>query len=131
MAAKLTGMLGFEDEVLIGLVCNMLESSTHPDPRELQVTLTGFLEKEASTFVQELWKLLVSAQDSSTGIPAALLEEKKAQISAQQRSDRAALSSRGSYGQGGDLSNSVATALSRHARNARHDGNAPRWNAVH
>ncbi len=116
VAKELTGMLGFEDEVVIGLVKNMLESEIHPDPRELQVTLTGFLEKQAAGFVQELWRLLISAQESSTGIPSVLLDEKKAQISAQQAADRSAVGA--SAAQMAGLQGSVAAALTRHARNA-------------
>jgi hypothetical protein len=32
------------------------------DPRQLQLTITGFLEKDAPAFMQQLWELLVSAQ---------------------------------------------------------------------
>jgi serine/arginine repetitive matrix protein 1 len=119
VAQKLTGMLGFEDEVVIGLVNNMLDSETHPDPRELQVTLTGFLEKRASEFVLDLWKMLISAQTSATGIPSSLLDEKKAQISAQQAADKSLVGAAAADIAG--LRGSVAAALSRHASNARSD----------
>ena len=33
-----------------------------PNPLELQLTLTGFLEKRAPAFVAELWDVLISAQ---------------------------------------------------------------------
>ena len=34
------------------------------DPQQLQVQLTGFLNKQAQPFVAELWKLLLDAQDA-------------------------------------------------------------------
>ena len=43
--------------------------------------MTGFLYgKNARIFMGELWDMLVSAQDNVSGIPAVLLEEKKAEI---------------------------------------------------
>src|SRR4051812_24085822 len=32
-----------------------------PSPRELQISLTGFLERNTKSFVTELWKMLASA----------------------------------------------------------------------
>jgi hypothetical protein len=46
----------------------------------MQINLTGFLEKNAPIFVTELWKLLLSAQESENGIPAIFLEQKIEQI---------------------------------------------------
>ena len=37
------------------------------DPQQLQVQLTGFLNKQAQPFVAELWKLLLDAQDAPHG----------------------------------------------------------------
>lgn len=52
-----------------------------PDPRKMQINLTGFLNgKNARSFMGELWDLLVSAQESVTGIPDAFLQQKKDQI---------------------------------------------------
>lgn len=88
VGARLTEVLGFEDEVVVGLVTNVLSqracgrvfstesrersAGTDPysgqvtkvDPKALQVQLTGFLAKEAAPFVTELWKLLLEAQDA-------------------------------------------------------------------
>lgn len=53
----------------------------HPDPRMMQINLTGFLNgKNARDFMGELWSLLLSAQETVGGIPAEILEEKKAEI---------------------------------------------------
>lgn len=47
----------------------------------MQINLTGFLNgKNARSFMGELWDLLVSAQESVTGIPEAFLQQKKDQI---------------------------------------------------
>ena len=50
------------------------------DPQQLQVQLTGFLNKQAQPFVAELWKLLLDAQDSPHGIPRAFVERKKQEL---------------------------------------------------
>lgn len=40
-------------------------SLQQPDPKEMQINLTGFLHgKNARIFMQELWDLLLSAQDN-------------------------------------------------------------------
>lgn len=47
----------------------------------MQINLTGFLNgRNARSFTGELWDLLVSAQESVTGIPEAFLQQKKDQI---------------------------------------------------
>lgn len=46
----------------------------------MQIELTGFLGRNAAPFMEELWTLLLSAQESPVGIPAAILEEKRAEI---------------------------------------------------
>jgi len=77
---KISQLLGFEDEVLIGYVFGLLEEKQNPDPRTLQINITGFLEKDASEFVLELWRLLLSAQSNVGGIPNEFLEKKKEEI---------------------------------------------------
>ena len=45
------------------------------------MNLTGFLHgKNARIFMQELWELLTSAQESIGGIPTKFLEQKKEEI---------------------------------------------------
>lgn len=54
----------------------------YPDPKKIQINLTGFLHgKNAREFMAELWKLLISAQENPTGIPDSLLELKKEELS--------------------------------------------------
>lgn len=69
--------------LLFALHFFFLNPSMHqfPDPRELQMNLTGFLHgKNARIFMQELWELLTSAQESIGGIPTKFLEQKKEEI---------------------------------------------------
>lgn len=72
-------MLGFEDEIVISLVINSM-SDKGLNPKQLQIDITGFLEKQAPVFVEELWTLLVEAQKNKHGIPQAFLEQKKKQL---------------------------------------------------
>jgi PWI domain len=47
----------------------------------MQILLTGFLNgKNARIFMSELWELLISAQDSLSGIPEKFLELKKEEL---------------------------------------------------
>lgn len=90
ISQKVEGILGLEDEVVVDLIINSIEAAQKLaragkkegllDPRELQITLTGFLEKQAKPFVLELWKMLLAAGQTSNGIAPQLLEETKAKI---------------------------------------------------
>jgi len=79
---KITQLLGFEDEVVIGYVFSLLEEKQNPDPKLLQINITGFLATDASEFVLELWKILMGAQNNIGGIPPQFLEKKKEEIRA-------------------------------------------------
>lgn len=47
----------------------------------MQINLTGFLNgRNARAFMTDLWALLLSAQESPTGIPESLLQKKKDEI---------------------------------------------------
>ena len=65
-------MLGFDDEIVIGMCINyikgFLEDVQNFDPRSMQIYMTGFLEKTAAKFCLELWNLLIEAQESPDGI---------------------------------------------------------------
>jgi serine/arginine repetitive matrix protein 1 len=53
----------------------------NPDPKKMQILLTGFLNgKNARLFMAEMWDLLLSAQESPSGIPQQFLEQKKEEI---------------------------------------------------
>uniref|UniRef100_T1HRG1 Serine/arginine repetitive matrix protein 1 n=2 Tax=Rhodnius prolixus TaxID=13249 RepID=T1HRG1_RHOPR len=81
IAKKITEVLGMEDDVIVEFVFNQLEDEKFPDPKKMQINLTGFLNgKNARVFMTDLWELLLSAQDSPTGIPEILMEMKKEEI---------------------------------------------------
>ncbi|KAG5182576.1 PWI domain-containing protein, partial [Tribonema minus] len=87
ITGKITQLLGYEDDIVIGTAINFLEASADSarlDPRKLQLQLTGFLEKATRPFMEELWALLADAQACPGGIPAAFLEQKKEEMLAQQ-----------------------------------------------
>ncbi|KAI5067340.1 hypothetical protein GOP47_0017868 [Adiantum capillus-veneris] len=75
IATRVTQLLGFEDEVLINFIYGLLEGKL-VDGKQIQIQLTGFMEKNTGKFMKELWGLLTSAQNNMTGIPQQLLEEK-------------------------------------------------------
>ena len=69
----------------VNACCLPLVYPQMPDPREMQINLTGFLNpKNARVFIQELWELLCSAQDNVGGIPSVFLEQKKEEIKRRQ-----------------------------------------------
>ncbi len=100
IVSKVTQLLGFEDEVLIGFIfgllekvfaptalfhriqvnCYLLFQQDTPNPKELQHDLEGFLESDSASFIKELWNLLLSAQSNPTGIPTEFLDQKKEEL---------------------------------------------------
>ncbi|KAI8642697.1 serine/arginine repetitive matrix 1 [Parasitella parasitica] len=76
---RITELLGFEDEVVIDYTCSLLEEKAQ-DPKRMQINLTGFLEGKTQPFMGELWKLLLSAQNSVGGIPQEFIEQKKEEL---------------------------------------------------
>jgi len=85
---KLTEILGFEDDVVIDYAINQLEETNTPDPKIVQINLTGFLNaKNARLFMAELWPMLVSAMQNKNGIPEKLIEMKKQEME-QNRADK-------------------------------------------
>ncbi|DBA02903.1 TPA: LOW QUALITY PROTEIN: hypothetical protein N0F65_005930 [Lagenidium giganteum] len=79
---RITALLGFEDDIVVSTAINLLVHKVDDpvDPRQMQVALMGFLEKDAAVFMKELWELLLSAQAHSTGIPTQILEKKKQEL---------------------------------------------------
>ena len=52
---RITEALGFEDDIVIDFVMNQLTETTTPDPKQIQINLTGFLTgKVARDFLGEL-----------------------------------------------------------------------------
>ncbi|CAK7266554.1 hypothetical protein SEPCBS57363_002148 [Sporothrix epigloea] len=77
IAGRISDILGNDDDVVIELCYNLIESARNPDIKSLQIQLTGFLESQTPEFCKELWTLLLSAQTNPQGIPRELLEAKK------------------------------------------------------
>ena len=48
---KLTEILGFEDDVVIDYAINQLEETNTPDPKNVQINLTGFLNAKVIFYV--------------------------------------------------------------------------------
>ncbi|EXJ80189.1 hypothetical protein A1O1_08331 [Capronia coronata CBS 617.96] len=80
IAGKISEILKAEDDVVIELCFNLLEGSRFPDIKALQISLTGFLDKDTARFCKELWNLCLSAQSSPQGVPKELLEAKKLEL---------------------------------------------------
>eukprot|EP00466_Bigelowiella_natans_P001522 jgi/Bigna1/139934/aug1.53_g14642 len=85
---RITEILGFPDEIVIDLIFNLLEAKKNPDPKDLHIQVTGFLEGNAKDFMKELWEMLVSATKNNFGIPDEILEAKKKEIKARQEAKR-------------------------------------------
>lgn len=81
ISQKITEILHIEDDVIVEFVYNQLEEEKYPCPKKMQINMTGFLNgKNARVFMDELWALLLSAQESETGIPADFILQKKEEI---------------------------------------------------
>lgn len=72
-----------EDDIVNTYAISLLEEAYEAGsigelcPKKMQISLTGFLEENTSVFMEELWKLLLSAQKEVTGIPKELVREKQ------------------------------------------------------
>mmetsp|Transcript_2389 Transcript_2389/g.8517 ORF Transcript_2389/g.8517 Transcript_2389/m.8517 type:complete len:139 (-) Transcript_2389:822-1238(-) len=75
VVSRTTEILGFEDEVLVNFIENILD--TEPNPRALYVQIAGFLEEKTLEFVVELWELLTSAEENG-GIPTKFVKQQQA-----------------------------------------------------
>ncbi|EER09223.1 serine/arginine regulated nuclear matrix protein, putative [Perkinsus marinus ATCC 50983] len=77
---RITDIIGMEDEIVIDYALEQITGTSHHsevDPREMQLSLTGFLQRGAAPFCEELWEMLLSAQDSPAGVPTQLVDRKK------------------------------------------------------
>ena len=45
--------------------------------KQVQIQLTGFMEKNTGKFMKELWTLLLSAQKNASGVPQQFLDAKQ------------------------------------------------------
>lgn len=76
IANRVTELLGFEDEVLINFIYGLLDRKD-VNGKEVQISLTGFMEKNTGKFMKELWALLLSAQKNASGVPQQFLDAKE------------------------------------------------------
>lgn len=102
VAERVEALLGFEDDVVVEYVNGMLEDpeNRQPDPRKMQLSLTGFLEKATPTFMAELWNLLLSAQKSIGGIPQEFVDKKKEEMRLARERDAQAIAASGAARRG-------------------------------
>ncbi|KAF4741735.1 ATP-dependent RNA helicase ddx55, partial [Perkinsus olseni] len=80
---RISDIIGTEDEIVIDYALEQITATsdhTEVDPREMQLSLTGFLQRGAAPFCEELWEMLLSAQDSPAGVPAQLVDRKKREM---------------------------------------------------
>jgi serine/arginine repetitive matrix protein 1 len=101
IAQKITDILGDEDDIVVETCYNLIEQNQfvrtdtrlatkhsltcqQPKIKEIQIQLTGFLNKDTPTFCKELWDLMLSAQDSPMGVPKEMLEAKKLELQQEQ-----------------------------------------------
>ncbi|KAF2030034.1 PWI domain-containing protein, partial [Setomelanomma holmii] len=80
IANKITDILGDEDDIVVETCYNLIEQNQFPKIKEIQIQLTGFLNKETAAFCKDLWDLMLSAQESAVGVPRELLEAKKLEL---------------------------------------------------
>lgn len=80
IAKRVTELLNFEDEVVIGYIFEQLDPSKVSNGKEIHVNLVPFLEKNTSLFTKELWSMLHSANQTESGIPLPLLEAKHEEL---------------------------------------------------
>ncbi|KAI9081790.1 hypothetical protein K1719_036052 [Acacia pycnantha] len=76
---KVTELLGFEDEVLINFIHGLLDAK-EVNGKEVQIQITGFMEKNTGKFMKELWSLLLSAQKNASGVPQQFLDAKEEEL---------------------------------------------------
>lgn len=76
IANRVTELLGFEDEVLINFIYGLLDKK-EVNGKEVQISLTGFMEKNTAKFMKELWTLLLSAHKNASGVPQQFLDAKE------------------------------------------------------
>jgi len=79
VAHRVTELIGFEDEVLINFIYSLLEEK-EVNGKTVQIQLTGFMEKNTVKFMKELWALLLSAQNTASGVPQQFLDAKEEEI---------------------------------------------------
>lgn len=57
-----------------GLACHWMQAV---NGKQVQISLTGFMERNTGKFMKELWALLISAQQNVSGVPQQFLDAKE------------------------------------------------------
>ncbi|KAI9465339.1 hypothetical protein BJY52DRAFT_1183912 [Lactarius psammicola] len=93
---KVVELLGLDDDLVVEYAMGLLEDESQPtpDPKKMQINLTGFLTDSTPIFMAALWNLLIEAQTSPAGIPRSFVEEKKEEMRRAQEGDTRALTER-------------------------------------
>jgi serine/arginine repetitive matrix protein 1 len=110
---KVVELLGLDDELVVEYAMGLLEDESQtvkpailsvdplahlheqtPDPKKMQINLTGFLTDSTPVFMAALWNLLIEAQTSPAGIPQSFVEEKKEEMRRAKEGDTRALTER-------------------------------------
>ncbi|KAK8959843.1 hypothetical protein KSP40_PGU017668 [Platanthera guangdongensis] len=128
IATRATELLGFEDEVLINFVYGLLDVKL-VDGKKIQIQLTGFMEKNTSKFMKELWNLLLSAQNNVSGVPQQFLDAKEEeQRKMKEENDKISQEIQKRKERGGrDLEREKLARMSRWRRRRQGPGNPTKW----
>ncbi|KAJ8099925.1 PWI domain-containing protein [Lipomyces tetrasporus] len=70
------------DDIVTEYTVSLFEQDDKPQIKAIQIQLEGFLPSStiAAKFCRRLWNLLLEAQESPSGIPAKLIEQKKIEV---------------------------------------------------
>ena len=64
LTQRIIELLEFEDETLVNLIINLINSSTEKiDPKNMQYQISGFLGDKTYSFMKKFWKLLIDVQE--------------------------------------------------------------------
>merc|ERR1719399_2338290 len=82
IARRATELMGFEDDIAVDFCIAQLTEPSEKglDPKLLQVNMTGFMERKAAPFCSDLWKNLISANQSPVGVPQEFIDGKKDEL---------------------------------------------------
>ncbi len=81
---RVTQLLGREDDIVSEYCVNHLEAfdpvEKFIDPRRLHVDLDAFLGIQTAVLMEELWGLLLSAQENPSGVPQQIIDERRSEL---------------------------------------------------
>ncbi|RKO97827.1 hypothetical protein CXG81DRAFT_3544, partial [Caulochytrium protostelioides] len=89
---QLAALLPYEDEMIQGIVAENLDQQRQQrraDPEAIYLQLAGFLGSHTTSFMRDLWQMLVDAQSAIGGIPPQILAAEQRAIDAHATQHRA------------------------------------------